>query len=77
VQWFKLVILATWEAEVGRITVWGQSGQKVHKTPFQPVIPTMANIKQEDSGPKQKERDSLQNTRAAGRVAQVVERLRW
>jgi hypothetical protein len=29
------VILATWEAEIGRTAVWGQSGQKVCKTPSQ------------------------------------------
>jgi hypothetical protein len=29
------VILATQEAEIGRIMVQGQPGQKVHKTPSQ------------------------------------------
>jgi hypothetical protein len=32
IQWFTPVILATWEAELRRITVWGQCGQKVHET---------------------------------------------
>jgi hypothetical protein len=31
-QWFKSVILATWETEIGRITVQSQPGQKVHET---------------------------------------------
>jgi hypothetical protein len=31
------VILATWEAEIGRIVVQGQSGQKVVETLFQPT----------------------------------------
>jgi hypothetical protein len=31
------VILATWEAESGRIAVGGQSRQKVHETPPQPI----------------------------------------
>jgi hypothetical protein len=36
--WFKSVILATWEAEIRRITVGGQSGQKVPKTSSQPTV---------------------------------------
>jgi hypothetical protein len=28
------IILVTWEAEIGRITVQGQPGQIVHETPF-------------------------------------------
>jgi hypothetical protein len=32
-QCLTLVIATTWEAEVGRITVWGQPGQKVSKIP--------------------------------------------
>jgi hypothetical protein len=32
-----MVILATWEAEIGRITVWGQPGQRVQETPSQPM----------------------------------------
>jgi hypothetical protein len=31
------VILATWEAEMGRIEVGGQPGQKVHEIPSQPI----------------------------------------
>jgi hypothetical protein len=30
--------LATWEAEIRRIVVRGQSGQKVHKTLSQPIV---------------------------------------
>jgi hypothetical protein len=32
------IILATWEAEFGRIMVWGQSGPKIHKMPSQPMV---------------------------------------
>jgi hypothetical protein len=32
-----LVILPTWEAEIRRITVWGQHRQKVNKTPSQSI----------------------------------------
>jgi hypothetical protein len=32
-QWLTLVILATWEAEIGRIKVRGQRGQKVREAP--------------------------------------------
>jgi hypothetical protein len=44
-QWCTPVILATWEAEIGRIMIWGQSGQNIQETPSQlravvvPVIP--------------------------------------
>jgi hypothetical protein len=31
-QWLILAILATWEAEIGRIEVPGQPRQIVHKT---------------------------------------------
>jgi hypothetical protein len=31
------VILITWEAEIGRITVWGQPGQTVLETPISKV----------------------------------------
>jgi hypothetical protein len=32
--WLTLVILATWEAEIGKIVVRGQPRQIIHKTPF-------------------------------------------
>jgi hypothetical protein len=31
--WFKLVILATWEAKIRRITVRSQSGKKLMRSP--------------------------------------------
>jgi hypothetical protein len=31
-QWLIPVILATWEAEIMKIEVWGQTGQIVHET---------------------------------------------
>jgi hypothetical protein len=31
------VISVTWEVEIGRIMVWGQPRQKVHKIPSQPI----------------------------------------
>jgi hypothetical protein len=31
--WLEPVILATWEAEIGRIKIWGQPRQIVHETP--------------------------------------------
>jgi hypothetical protein len=31
------IILATWKAKIGRITIPGQTRQKVHKTPCQPM----------------------------------------
>jgi hypothetical protein len=36
-QWLTPVILATWESEIRRIDFQGQAGQKVHKTPSQPM----------------------------------------
>jgi hypothetical protein len=36
--WLTPVILATWEVELTRITVWGQPRQKVHKTPSQKMV---------------------------------------
>jgi hypothetical protein len=36
-QWLKFIILATHEVEIGRVAVQGQLGQKVNKTPFQPI----------------------------------------
>jgi hypothetical protein len=36
--WLTLVILATWEAEIWKITVQGQPGQKkIYKIPSQPI----------------------------------------
>jgi hypothetical protein len=32
--WLMLVVIATWEAEIRRITVQGQPGQNVYKTSF-------------------------------------------
>jgi hypothetical protein len=37
VGWLISVILATWEAEIRRITIWGQSRYKVYKTSSQPI----------------------------------------
>jgi hypothetical protein len=33
-QWLNTVILATWEAEIGRITIQGHPRQKGHETPI-------------------------------------------
>jgi hypothetical protein len=33
--WLTLVILALWEAEIGRLVIQGQPGQIVLETPFQ------------------------------------------
>jgi hypothetical protein len=35
--WLTPVILATWEAEIRRIAVRGQTRQKVQETPYQPI----------------------------------------
>jgi hypothetical protein len=37
VQWLIPIILATWEAEFGRITVRGLTEEKVCETPSQPM----------------------------------------
>jgi hypothetical protein len=37
--WFTPVILATWEAEIGRILVWSQQGQIVQETLPPPPAP--------------------------------------
>jgi hypothetical protein len=37
IQWLKPVTPATWEAEIGKIVVPGQSQEKVRETPSQPV----------------------------------------
>jgi hypothetical protein len=31
-QWFMPVIIATWEAEIRRLTVQGHPGQRIHET---------------------------------------------
>jgi hypothetical protein len=36
-EWLTLIILVTWEAEIGGIMVPGQSWKKVHKTPSQSI----------------------------------------
>jgi hypothetical protein len=36
-QWLMTIIPATWEVEAKRITVRGQTRQKVSKTPSQPI----------------------------------------
>jgi hypothetical protein len=35
--WLPLTILSTWEAEIRRTVVWGQSSQKVHEISSQPI----------------------------------------
>jgi hypothetical protein len=54
------VILAIWEAEIGRIMIQGQSGQKVWETPTQPIARCGGLGK-------------ITRERRAGGVAQVVE----
>jgi hypothetical protein len=39
-QWFTHVILATWEAEIGRIKVQGQPGQIIPETPISKITRT-------------------------------------
>jgi hypothetical protein len=35
--WLTPVILATWKVDIGRVTVQGQSEQKVQETPSPPL----------------------------------------
>jgi hypothetical protein len=35
--WLTLIILITWEVEMGRVVVQGQLMQKIHETPPQPI----------------------------------------
>jgi hypothetical protein len=41
-MWLKPIILATWEAEIGRITIPGQPRQNVHETLSQPIAGLVA-----------------------------------
>jgi hypothetical protein len=36
-QWLTSIILATWEAEIGRTVIQGQPGQKVHEASSEPI----------------------------------------
>jgi hypothetical protein len=64
VCWLKPITLATWEAEIGKITVTGQHGQKLSQDTIfkQKRLSTVGHachpshgiiIKQEDQGPDQ------------------------
>jgi hypothetical protein len=65
VWWLTPVILATREVKISRIAIRGQSGQKVHETPSQPIKAGHGSTclssklgrkcKQEDPGPDQPE----------------------
>jgi hypothetical protein len=77
-QWFKPIILASWEAEIGRIMVQGQPEQKVCQTSSQPVAthichPSCARKhKWEDYSagqPRHKVRFYLKNTQCKKGVA--------
>jgi hypothetical protein len=72
VSWLKPVILATQEAEIGRITAQGQLDQKVHETSSQPSwVPVTCDPNNSGSGqPRHKMRPYLKNNaERAGRVA--------
>jgi hypothetical protein len=43
VWWLKPVIPATQDAEIRRIEVQGQPGQKVHETPSKPMAGRLGN----------------------------------
>jgi hypothetical protein len=36
--WYMPVILATWKAKIGRITVQIHARQKIQKTPSEPIV---------------------------------------
>jgi hypothetical protein len=79
-----LIILATWEAEIGRITVCGQ-GQKVHKTPSHVVAIVLSPALWESThrritvqaglGLKWDPSSEITNTKKIGGVSQVRARL--
>jgi hypothetical protein len=37
-QWLTPILPTTWEAEIGRIAIWGQPKRKVSKTLLQPMV---------------------------------------
>jgi hypothetical protein len=83
--WLNLEILATWEAEIGRITVQGQLGKKVHMTPYRLIKPGCGDThlssqlfgkhKQEDHSPdwpEQKVRPNFKNNESKKKKAECM-----